>query len=151
MERNPLWLHINPIDKRSEPSPDMPYGSRECVLSISPPDINRYGQPTYSFRVAKGRRDDLFGLAAKLFNTRHGAWTEDNEQTWSYPIQGTEDAPVQLTPREKKIMDSLATIPNQTADDLCVVLNEESANIVSALRFLWESGLLIFESEVIKA
>jgi hypothetical protein len=123
----------------------MPYGSRECVLSISPPDINRYGQPTYSFRVAKGRRDDLFGLAAKLFNTRHGAWTEDNEQTWSYPIQGTEDAPVQLTPREKKIMDSLATIPNQTADDLCVVLNEESANIVSALRFLYESGLLVVD------
>jgi hypothetical protein len=145
MIRSPLYLTIIPEDV----SLDTPHGSREGRLYVA----NDSG----IIQIAKGRRDDLFGLANKLFGARHGAWTNAGEQAWQYPLQDTEGSPVQLTEREKRIIVYLGEPSEPKRLGLvCSYLSlqetgsanpdYDSANVRSALLFLYQNGYLVVEN-----
>jgi hypothetical protein len=105
--------------------------------------------PEPIIEVARGPRQDLYGLAVKLFGARWGAWTYLGDEVESYQIQGEGGLLLQLTPREKRIVQGLEHKPNQTLDELYDEVRdagEPMALYASALRFLHENGFLILET-----
>lgn len=108
--------------------------------------------PEPIIEIAIGRRDDLFGLANKLFGARWGAWTYV-EECWTYQIQGDGlvDLPPPLTERERSIMAHLA-IEAKTSNEICNAFPSDlPANIRSSLRYLYENGFLVIDGSSIEA
>lgn len=161
MERNPIYLVIGP---RLESRHRTESAYTDCVLQVrtnlDPIESYRFDRtidggdvvlkvPEPIIEIARGRRDDLYGQANKLFGARWGAWSYAGSDTWTYQIQNEGDLKPPLIDRERNILAILKAYPRQTADVLFHRSGSSATDksaVDSALRYLYESGYVVRET-----
>ena len=150
MKRNPLYLVLSPVPNDFEDGYILQLRTNIERLEsyrvvIEGGDVV-VKAPKPIIEIARGRREELYGLANKQFNARRGAWTYLGDYTESYQIQGEGHVLQPLTKCEASIVECLREKPYQIIDDLCRFLNQEKNVVGSALRYLHENGYVVMES-----